>query len=54
MSSEFECYLGVRQGESLSPFLFSIYLNNSENEFYNSRINRIDIGNCFFYCTQMI
>ena len=45
MSSEFECYLGVRQGESLSPFLFSMYLNDIENEFYNSRINGINIGN---------
>ena len=43
--SEFECYLGVRQRESLSPFLFSLYLNDIENRFYNSRITGIDIGN---------
>ena len=45
LSSEFECYLGVRQGESLSPFLFSMYLNDIENEFYNRGINGINIGN---------
>jgi hypothetical protein len=30
----FESYLGVRQGESLSPFLFSMYLNDLEDKFY--------------------
>ena len=45
LSSEFECYLGVRQGESLSPFLFSMYLNDIENEIYNRGINGINIGN---------
>ncbi|MCG7879466.1 MAG: reverse transcriptase family protein [Candidatus Thiodiazotropha endolucinida] len=30
-SSFFECNVGVRQGENLSPFLFSIYLNDLEN-----------------------
>lgn len=34
LSDEFECYLGVRQSECLSPFLFSIYLNDIEDEFY--------------------
>jgi len=28
----FECLLGVRQGECLSPFLFAIYLNDLEDE----------------------
>ena len=26
----FECYIGVRQRECLSPFLFSIYINDLE------------------------
>ena len=30
-SNFFECSVGVRQGEKLSPFLFSIYLNELES-----------------------
>ena len=29
-SPECACLLGVRQGESLSPFFFSIYINDLE------------------------
>ena len=43
LSENFECYLGLRQGESLSPFLFSMYLNNVEDEFYLNDIEGIDI-----------
>ena len=32
-SEGFECMLGVRQGECLSPFLFAMYLNDLEEEF---------------------
>ena len=32
-ADEFLCPLGVRQGESLSPFLFSMYLNDIEEHF---------------------
>jgi len=28
LSDDFNCFLGVRQGESLFPFLFSMYLND--------------------------
>ena len=31
-SKEFNSYFGVRQGESLSPFLFAMYLNDLELE----------------------
>jgi hypothetical protein len=30
-SNYFECNAGVRQGENLSPFLFSLYLNDLED-----------------------
>ena len=44
LSNDFDCYLGVRQGESLSPFLFSMYINDIESEFYTSGVKGIDIG----------
>ena len=31
-SSNFECKLGVRQGECLSPFLFAMYVNDMESK----------------------
>jgi len=46
LSDSFECMLGVRQGECLSPFLFSMYLNDLEQEFHMNGLNGIDI-NCF-------
>ena len=44
ISSSFECSLGVRQGECLSPFLFAMYLNDLEDEFYLKGSDGIDIG----------
>ena len=29
--TSFRCYVGLRQGESLSPLLFAMYLNDFEN-----------------------
>ena len=44
LSEPFDSYLGVRQGECLSPFLFSMYLNDIEEEFYLKGVEGIDIG----------
>ena len=44
ISSSFENSLGVRQGECLSSFLFAMYLNDSEKEFYLKGSDGIDIG----------
>ena len=44
LSNEFSCMLGVRQGECLSPFLFSMFLNDLEEEFITHGIEGIDIG----------
>ena len=44
ISVGFNCDLGVRQGECLSPFLFAIYLNDLEDEFYLKGSTGVDIG----------
>jgi hypothetical protein len=40
-SNYFECNAGVRQGENLYPFLFSLYLNDLEDLSYQK--DRTDI-----------
>ena len=44
ITDSFECTLGVRQGESLSPFLFSMYVNDLEDFLRNNGSTGIDIG----------
>ena len=42
LSDDFSC-LGVRQGESLYPFLFSMYLNDIEDHFILNGFKGIDL-----------
>ena len=44
LSTSYDCYLGVRQGECLSPFLFAMYLNDIEDEFKEKGAQGLDIG----------
>ena len=43
VSEWFEYQLGVQQGESLSLFLFSMYLNDIEDAFYLHGIEGVNI-----------
>ena len=42
LSNEFTCMLGVRQGECLSHFLFSMFLNDIKEYFILNNFDGID------------
>ena len=44
LGNEFYCKLGVRQGECLSPLLFSMYLNDIEEQFILSGFEGLDVN----------
>ena len=44
LSNDFSSYIGVRKGECLSPFLFSMYINDLENELMQNGVDGIDLG----------
>ena len=41
----FICYVGVRQGEHLSPVLFSLFLNDLEEFLVSNNNNGIELSN---------
>ena len=43
LGNEFYCGLGVRQGECLSPLLFSLFLKDIEEQFIQAGMEGIDI-----------
>lgn len=44
IGNEFCCNLGVRQGECLSPLLFSLFLNDIEEQFILSGLDGLDVN----------
>ena len=57
LSIEFSSYVGIIQGEYLSPFLFRMYFNDLESELMQNGVDCIDIGmglNCIYSYMRMI
>ena len=46
----FNCQVGVRQGENLSPFLFSIYLNDLEHYLMGQKVNGVKCDTVRCHC----
>ena len=44
LGEHFDCILGVRQGECLSPLLFSLFINDIEQEFIRNGVNGLDVN----------
>ena len=44
LSNDFTCLLGVRQGECLSPFLFSMYVNDLEEKLAGDGFKGVEVG----------
>ena len=53
LNHEYECTLGIKQGECLLPFLFAMHLKNLEKKFLNSKIEVIDVD-MFLYADDII
>ena len=43
LSDEFDCLIGVRQGECLSPFLFSLFLNDLEQSLVDGNFTGLEL-----------
>ena len=47
-SAYFNCYTGARQGESLSPLLFALYLNDLESFLKYNNVKNLSLSDNVF------